>query len=85
MGIRNFLFRLKVIFIAKTRNNGLLSPSIEVTAHTLLRNQLLFSELAKLSDLALRRQAIRAGERVPAPVAVDVDVNINGNGVINPE
>ena len=32
-----------------------------------------------------RLQAIRAGERVPAPAAVDVDVNINGNGVVNPE
>ena len=30
-----------------------------------------------------RFQAIRAGERVPAPAAVDVDVNINGNGAIN--
>ena len=32
-----------------------------------------------------RLQAIRAGERVPAPAAVDVDVNINGNGVVTPE
>jgi hypothetical protein len=32
-----------------------------------------------------RLQAIRAGERVPAPAAVDVDVSINGNGVVNPE
>ena len=32
-----------------------------------------------------RLQAIRAGERVPAPAAVDVDVNINGNGAVNPE
>lgn len=30
-----------------------------------------------------RLQAIRAGERVPAPAAVDVDVNINGNGLLN--
>ena len=27
-----------------------------------------------------RLQAMRAGERVPAPAAVDVDVSINGNG-----
>ena len=32
-----------------------------------------------------RLQAMRAGERVPAPAAVDVDVNINGNGTVNPE
>jgi hypothetical protein len=32
-----------------------------------------------------RLQAIRAGERVPAPAAVDVDVSINGNGVVNLE
>ena len=32
-----------------------------------------------------RLQAIRAGERVPAPAAVDVDVSINGNGLVNPE
>jgi hypothetical protein len=32
-----------------------------------------------------RLQAIRAGERVPAPAAVDVDVSINGNGTVNPE
>jgi hypothetical protein len=31
-----------------------------------------------------RLQAIRAGERVPAPTAVDVDVSINGNGAISP-
>jgi hypothetical protein len=32
-----------------------------------------------------RLQAIRAGERVPAPAAVDVEVSINGNGAVNPE
>ena len=32
-----------------------------------------------------RLQALRAGERVPAPAAVDVDVNINGYGVVNPK
>jgi hypothetical protein len=32
-----------------------------------------------------RLQAIRAGERVPAPAAVDVDVSINGNGLVNLE
>ncbi len=32
-----------------------------------------------------RLQAIRAGERVPAPAAVDVDLSINGNGAVNPE
>ena len=32
-----------------------------------------------------RLQAIRAGERVPAPAAVDVDVSINANGAVNPE
>jgi hypothetical protein len=32
-----------------------------------------------------RLQAIRAGERVPAPAAMDVDVSINGNGAVDPE
>ena len=32
-----------------------------------------------------RLQAIRAGERVPAPAVVDVDVSINGKGAVDPE
>ena len=32
-----------------------------------------------------RLQAIRAGERVPAPAAVDVDVSISGSGVVDSE
>jgi hypothetical protein len=45
----------------------------------------LYRSLTKALHELQRFQAIRAGERVSAPVALDVDVNINGNGVVNPE
>jgi hypothetical protein len=49
------------------------------------REQALTRSLFRTLHELQRLQAIRAGERVPAPAAVDVDVSINGNGVINPE
>jgi hypothetical protein len=45
----------------------------------------LFRSLTRALHELQRLQAIRAGERVPAPAAVDVDVSINGNGLVNPE
>ena len=45
----------------------------------------LFRSLTKALHELQRLQAVRAGERVPAPAAVDVDVSINGNGLVNPE
>jgi hypothetical protein len=45
----------------------------------------LFRFLTKAHHELQRLQAIRVGERVPAPAVVDVDVSINGNGPANPE
>ena len=45
----------------------------------------LVRSLTKALHELQRLQAVRAGERVPAPAAVDVDVSINGNGLVNPE
>ena len=45
----------------------------------------LFRSLTRALHELQRLQAIRAGERVPAPTAVDVDVNINRNEAVNPE
>jgi hypothetical protein len=45
----------------------------------------LFRSLTKALHELQRLQAMRAGERVSAPVALDVDVTIDGNRAANPE
>jgi hypothetical protein len=45
----------------------------------------LFRSSTKVLHELQRLQAMRAGERVPAPAALDVDITINGNEAGNPE